>query len=95
MVNSDVYERVVLYKHISDMKHALGFDNRKVRGRKHRRFEYRRNFFAAGGKDQGDWEQLVNIGFADRMSEHCYCVSTDGLIFLERVMGVKFIYEDS
>lgn len=44
MVNSVVYENVT-YKQINDMKHALGFDNRKIRGTKYRRYEPYRNFF--------------------------------------------------
>ena len=38
MVNSAIYEKVT-YKQIDDMKHAIGFDKRKVRGTKHRRYE--------------------------------------------------------
>lgn len=47
MVNSVVYENVT-YKQINDMKHALGFDNRKIRGTKYRRYEPYRNFFMLG-----------------------------------------------
>ena len=47
MVNSAIYEKVT-YKQIDDMKHALGFDKRKVRGTKHRRYEPYRNYFNTG-----------------------------------------------
>ena len=47
MVNSVVYEKVT-YKQIDDMKHAIGFDNRKVRGTKHREIlSHIRNYFDA------------------------------------------------
>lgn len=38
MVDSSILEKVT-YKQIDDMKHAIGFDNRKVRGTKHRKYE--------------------------------------------------------
>lgn len=92
MVSSTIYEKVT-YKQIDDMKHALGFDNRKVRGTKYRRYEPYRNYFNAGGRDVEDWEQLASIGFATKSRENWYHVSYDGRIFLERVTGVKFLPE--
>lgn len=47
MVNSAIYEKVT-YKQIDNMKHALGFDKRKVRGTKHRRYEPYRNYSMLG-----------------------------------------------
>lgn len=94
MVNSSIYQKIT-YKQIDDMKHALGFDNRKVRGTKHRRFVPYRNYFNAGSRDIEDWEQLVAIGFAEKSRENWYHVSADGRIFLERVMGVKFLPESN
>lgn len=92
MVNSAIYERVT-YKQIDDMKHALGFDKRKVRGTKNRRYEPYRNYFNAGGKDVEDWEHLVSVGLATKSRENWYHVSDDGRIFLELVTGVKFLPE--
>ena len=92
MVNSAIYEKIT-YKQIDDMKHALGFDKRKVRGTKHRRYEPYRNYFYTGECDVPDWEQLVSIGFATKSRENWYHVSDDGRIFLERVTGVKFLPE--
>lgn len=92
MVNSAIYEKVT-YKQIDDMKHALGFDERKVRGTKHRRYEPYRNYFNAGERDVKDWEQLVTIGFATKSRENWYHVSDDGRIFLKRVTGVEFLPE--
>lgn len=90
MVNSAIYEKVT-YKQIDDMKHALGFDKRKVRGTK----EPYRNYFNTGERDVEDWEQLVAIGFATKSRVNCYHVSDDGRIFLERVTGVKFLPESN
>lgn len=92
MVNSAIYEKVT-YKQIDDMKHALGFDKRRVRGTKHRRYEPYRNYFNSGEHDVKDWEQLVTIGFATKSCENWYHVSDDGRIFLERVTGVKILPE--
>ena len=94
MVNSAIYEKVT-YKQIDDMKHALGFDKRKVRGTKHRRYEPYRNYFNTGERDVEDWEQLVAIGFATKSRENWYHVSDDGRIFLERVTGVEFLPESN
>lgn len=92
MVNITLYEKVT-YKQIDDMKHAIGFDNRKVRGTKHRRYEPYRNYFNAGGRDVEDWEQLVSLGFATKSRENWYHVSVDGRLFLKRVTGVEILPE--
>lgn len=92
MVNSKLYEKVTV-KQIDDMKHALGFDNRKVRGTKHRKYEPYRNYFCAGGKDIDDWKELVELGFAEESKENCFHVTSDGRIFLERVTGIHFLEE--
>lgn len=94
MVNSAIYEKVT-YKQIDDMKHALGFNKRKVRGTKYRRYEPYRNYFNTGERDVKDWEQLVAIGFATKSRENFYHVSEDGRIFLEWVTGVKFLPESN
>ena len=52
MVNSSVYEKVT-YKQIDDMKHAIGFDNQKVRGTKYRKYEPYRNYYDASPRDSG------------------------------------------
>lgn len=92
MVNSSVYEKVT-YKQIDDMKHAIGFDNQKMRGTKHRKYEPYRNYFDAGPRDSEDWEQLVSIGLATKSGEHWYRVSDDGRLFLKRVTGVEILPE--
>lgn len=92
MVGSAIYEKVT-YKQIDDMKHALGFNNRKVHGTKHRRYEPYRNYFNTGECDVKDWEQLVAIGFADKGKDNWYSVSGDGREFLSMVTGVNILPE--
>lgn len=92
MVSSTEYEKVT-FKQIDDMKHALGFDNRKVTGTKHRKYEPYRNYFCAGGNDIDDWKILVGLGFSEEGKDNYFRVTADGRDFLERVMGIKFLEE--
>lgn len=92
MVSSTVYEKVT-YKQISDMKHAIGFSDRKVRGTKYRKYEPYRNYFDAGSRDIEDWEQLVSIGLAIKSRDNWYHVSDDGRVFLKFITGVEILPE--
>lgn len=94
MVSSALYEKVT-FKQIDNMKHALGFDNRKVTGTKHRKYIPYRNRFYAGEKDVEDWKTLVELGFAQEFSTDNFCVTDDGRFFLERVTGIKFEEESN
>ena len=90
MISSTVYGNLT-YNQISNMKHAIGFDNRKVRGTKHRKYEPYRNHFVTGVDNNSSWEYLVSIGFATKSSENCYHVSDDGKLFLQYVTGVEIL----
>jgi len=92
MVNSEIYKNVT-YEQISNMKHAIGFDNRKVSGTKRRKYEPYRNYYDAGVNDIPSWEQLVSIGFAEKWNGNWYRVSDDGREFLRIVMGVEILPE--
>lgn len=94
MVSSALYEKVT-FAQIDNMKHALGFDNRKVTGTKHRKYIPYRNRFYAGGKDIEDWKTLVELGLAKEFSTDNFCVTDDGRFFLERVTGIKFEEESN
>jgi len=94
MVSSAIYENIT-YKQISDMKHAIGFDNRKVRGTKHRKYEPYRNYYNTGPQDVESWEQLVSIGFAEKSSDNWYRVTADGRYFLRLVIGVEILQESN
>lgn len=81
----------VTFKQIDDMKHAIGFDDRKVKGTKYRRYEPYRNFFDAGKPDIADMEKLVEIGLMTKSREHLYHVNDDGKKFLQLVTGVEIL----
>lgn len=92
MVKSTVYGNVT-YNQISAMKHAIGFDHRKVRGTKYRKYEPYRNFYDAGPRDIAMWEELVSIGFAENSRGCLYHVTDDGRTFLGHVMEVEILPE--
>ena len=81
----------VTFKQIDDMKHTIGFDDIKVKGTKHRRYEPYRNFFDAGDADIPDMEILVEIGLMTKSRERWYHVNDDGKKFLQLVTGVEIL----
>ncbi len=81
----------VTFKQIDDMKHAIGFDNRKVKGTKYRRYEPYRNFFDAGDADMPDMEKLVELGLMTKSRECWYHVNDDGKKFLQLVTCVEIL----
>lgn len=81
----------VTFKQIGNMKHTIGFDNQKIKGTKHRRYEPYRNFFDAGADDIPDMEKLVEIGLMTKSREHLYHVNDDGKKFLQLVTGVEIL----
>ncbi len=81
----------VTFKQIDDMKHTIGFNNRKVKGTKYRRYEPYRNYFDAGNADIPDMEKLVEIGIMTKSREHLYHVNDDGKRFLQLVTGVEIL----
>ena len=81
----------VTFKQIDDMKHTIGFDDMKVKGTKHRRYEPYRNYFDAGKCDVEDMEKLVEIGLMTKSWEHLYHVNDDGKKFLQLVTGVEIL----
>ena len=89
MLNSSEYQHVT-YGQIDDMKHAIGFDPRKVTGTKHRKYVPYRNYYAAGG-DRPDLDELVRLGFMEKSRPGYYHVTNDGKLFLEKVTGVKIM----
>ena len=85
MVSSTLYEKVT-FKQIDDMKHALGFSNKKVTGTKYRKYTPYRNRFYAGGKDIEDWKNLVLLELAEEHSENIFSVTEDGMFFLKELL---------
>ena len=63
MVDYNKYQHVT-YNQIDMMKHTIGFDDRKVKGTKHRKYEpYRNYYYYAGERDKAELDKLVEIGF--------------------------------
>lgn len=81
----------VTFKQIEDMKHTIGFDEKRIKGTKYRRYEPFRNYFDAGQADIEDMETLVKIGLMTKYREHWYCVNDDGKEFLRLVTGVEIL----
>jgi len=83
------------------MKHCLGFDNDKVTGTKHRKYEAYRNYFTSSG-DHSDWDDLVKQGLATKRDfphgvgdiPQVYFVSDDGKEFLGKIIGVEISETD-
>lgn len=76
------------------MKHAIGFEQRRVRRGKYVAW---RNYFFGCGKDF-EWEKLVGWGLAVKREEPddkvYYHVSEKGFEFLGDILGVKIVEDD-
>lgn len=101
MVNVSVYEKVT-YKQIEDMKHTIGFDNKRVKGTRYRKYEPYRNYFYSGRLRPKHLDQLVEMGFMSlrevnsplsNEKQYIYSVTDDGRKFLELVTGVEILEE--
>lgn len=91
MVNFEIYKNVT-YKQIEDMKRAINFDLRNITGDMLRTLKIKRNFYFASDMDCKDWDRLVAIGLAENIAgndSNCYGVSGDGIMFLEKVLGLS------
>lgn len=90
MVDYNKYQHVT-YNQIDMMKHTIGFDDRKVKGTKHRKYEPYRNYYNAGERDKAELDKLVEIGFMKKSSEDYYHVTDDGKTFIYYVTGVQIL----
>lgn len=81
----------VTYNQIDMMKHSIGFDNRKVRGTKTRKYEPYRNYYNAVERDKVKLDELVEIGLMKKSKESYYHVTDDGKTFLYYVTGVQIL----
>lgn len=74
------------------MLHAIGADHKKERTYLKRKYYHAyRNYYDAGGSDAGQWEDLVEKGYAEK--RRLYHVTTDGLRLLELLTGAV-IYDN-
>lgn len=92
------YEKIksVTYNQIDMMKHAIGFENKHIRGTKRRRMEPYRNYYDAGSRDESELNALVELGLMQKSNPPyslgiCYYVTEDGRKFLEMVTGVEIL----
>lgn len=80
---------------IDNMKHTIGFSNRKVRGTKYRKYEAYRNFYSTqeGCKDFEQLVDLCNKGLMISRKNGTYGwlfhLSPEGFRFLSDITGVN------
>ena len=81
------------------MKHAIGFDKRKIKGTKNRRIEICRNFFTTQ-ESCSDFHGLVDLSDQGLMlsrqmgDKWCFHVSKEGMSFLESITAVAIMELD-
>ena len=79
---------------VRKMKHALGFDNVSP---KRGKFSAYRNYYDSGGKQDPDWDEMVEQGYAKRgEGTGCYkgwwySVTPEGIKLLEGIVGVRIV----
>ena len=93
MVNSREYMKVT-YSQIDKMKHTIGFINRYVTGTKHRKYKPYRNYYAVSDIGDPELEELVRLGFMEKISERYFHVTEDGKLFLKFVTGVEILADE-
>lgn len=80
---------------IDKMKHAIGFRNDRIKGRKYRRYEAYRNCYATreGCNDFSELEDLERQGLMTsnvyKNNNWSFHVTQDGIKFLSEITGVK------
>ncbi len=95
MINQDFD---VSDRQISEMKHCIGFSEKKVKNNKYLAW---RNYFSTSNHDSS-WDNLVIQGLASKRDfklgrkergedPQIYSVTKNGFKFLEEVTGLKFI----
>jgi hypothetical protein len=83
---------------IDYMKHAIGYEARKVKRRIYKAY---RNYFTTGKPDE-DWQKLVDLGLATTRpfeigvgdQPTAYFVSEEGFTFLSVLLGIKVVESD-
>jgi len=83
---------------IDNMKHAIGFDQKKVKRGKHGAY---RNYYTTCKPHDG-WETLVETGYAIKFpfsrgvgeNPMMYSVSKNGMEALEKILGIKITEVD-
>ena len=89
------YEKIksVNYRQIKIMKHTIGFNGDKVKGRIYRQFEPVRNYYDAGKSDMPHMQKLVKLGLMTKYRPNYFEVTEDGRKFLSMVLDVEILPE--
>ena len=89
------YEKIksVNYRQIKIMKHTIGFEGDKVKGRIYRQFEPVRNYYDAGKSDIPHIQKLVKLGLMKEHRPNYFEVTEDGRKFLSMVLDVEILPE--
>ena len=89
------YEKIksVNYRQIKIMKHTIGFNGNKVKGRIYRQFEPVRNYYNAGKSDIPHIQKLVKLGLMTEYRPDCFELTEDGRKFLSMVLDVEILPE--
>ena len=89
------YEKIksVNYRQIKIMKHTIGFESDKVKGRIYRQFEPVRNYYNAGKSDITCINSLVKMGLMKAYRPNYFEVTEDGRKFLSMVLDVEILPE--
>lgn len=86
-------EDKVTLKQINNMKHAIGFDRKKVKRGKYQAY---RNYYTTSDNNPS-WDELVGLGLAERRpfengigdNPQCYFVAKKGIELLEKLLECK------
>lgn len=77
---------------INNMKHCIGFTNKKI---KRGKYETYRNYYTTCG-DNENWDKLVELGLAGKRNSRMagdftkvYWVTKEGMEFLGELLGCK------
>lgn len=89
------YEKIksVNYRQIKIMKHTIGFNGDKVKGRIYRQFEPVRNYYNAGKSDIPCINSLVKMGLMTEYRPDYFELTEDGRKFLSMVLDVEILPE--
>ena len=94
-VRQEMKDYSVTKSQIDNMKHTIGFSNRKVRGTKYRKYEAYRNYYATqeGCEDFNGLVDLCDKGLMisrqDGTTGWLFHLSPEGFRFLSDITGVN------
>lgn len=76
------------------MKHSIGFNESKVKGKKNRKYIAYRNYYATSEKYKPELDGLIELGFMNKRDDpfsdgYIFYVTDSGLQFLETLLEVK------